>query len=71
MVIHKYDQNYAWALKNINQVLSHYGHGDIKISARGSINFGRITIQRKGGDAGRNTANMLQFKLDPTEIFKI
>ena len=26
-------------------------------------------MQRKGGDGGRITANMLQFKLDPTELF--
>ena len=28
-------------------------------------------MQRKGGDAGRETANMLQFKIDPAEIFNI
>ena len=28
-------------------------------------------MQRKGGDAGRDTANMLQFKVDPTELFNI
>lgn len=33
------------------------------ISKQGSIKLGPITIQRKGGDNGRNTANMLQFKL--------
>lgn len=26
-------------------------------------------MQRKGGDGGRNTANMLQFKLNPAELF--
>lgn len=59
-----------WVLKNINDVLNHYyGDGEVKISPRGSINFCKITIQRKGGDNGRETANMLQFKLDPTELF--
>ena len=28
-------------------------------------------MQRKGGDAGREAANMLQFKIDPAEIFNI
>jgi hypothetical protein len=28
-------------------------------------------MQRKGGDGGRNTANMLQFKLNPAELFDI
>ena len=27
-----------------------------------------VTIQRKGGDNGRETANMLQFKINPTEL---
>ncbi|WJS89371.1 hypothetical protein NEE10_06885 [Glaesserella parasuis] len=63
--------NARWVLKNINDVLQHYGQGDISISPRGSIKFGRITIQRKGGDNGRDTANMLQFKIDPTELFDI
>ena len=26
-------------------------------------------MQRKGGDGGRETANMLQFKIDPTRLF--
>lgn len=28
-------------------------------------------MQRKGGDNGRDTANMLQFKLDPISLFNI
>ncbi|WP_420323777.1 hypothetical protein [Mesomycoplasma ovipneumoniae] len=31
----------------------------------------KFTIQRKGGDNGRPTTNMLQFKIDPTELFDI
>jgi len=27
-------------------------------------------MQRKGGDGGRHTANMLQFKLNPAELFE-
>jgi R.HinP1I restriction endonuclease len=26
-------------------------------------------MQRKGGDGGRNTAKMLQFKINPAELF--
>ncbi|TGY50502.1 type II restriction endonuclease [Rodentibacter caecimuris] len=69
LVAQKINDNARWVLKNINEVLQHYGSGDISISSRGSINFGRVTIQRKGGDGGRDTANMLQFKIDPTELF--
>lgn len=35
------------------------------------LNLGRVGIQGKGGDNGRETANMLQFKIDPTELFDI
>ncbi len=31
--------------------------------------FGRITMQRKGGDGGRDTAKMLQFKINPALLF--
>jgi len=27
-----------------------------------------VTMQRKGGDGGRDTAKMLQFKINPCEI---
>lgn len=71
LVVQKTVANARWTLKNINEVLQHYGSGYIKISARGSLHFGRITMQRKGGDGGRKTANMLQFKLDPAELFEL
>ena len=59
-----------WILKNINEVLQYYS-GDVAISPKGSIKIGKITMQRKGGDGGRDTAKMLQFKIDPTELFYI
>ncbi|MEZ6055456.1 MAG: hypothetical protein R3C01_02005 [Planctomycetaceae bacterium] len=54
-----------WALKPINYVLNYFGNGPVTITARGSLRIGLITMQRKGGDAGRPTANMLQFKINP------
>lgn len=71
LVAQKIKDNARWVLKNINEVLQHYGQGEVEISPRGSIKLGRVTIQRKGGDNGRETANMLQFKIDPTELFEI
>lgn len=71
LVAQKVNNNARWVLKNINDVLQHYGSGEVEISPRGSIKIGRITMQRKGGDNGRPTANMLQFKIDPTELFDI
>jgi R.HinP1I restriction endonuclease len=60
-----------WVFKSINEVLNHYSKGDVKISPRGSLNIGRLTMQRKGGDGGRDTANMLQFKFNPLELFQV
>lgn len=71
LVVQKTQANSRWVLKNINEALQHYAEGDISVSPRGSIQFGRILIQRKGGDGGRDTAKMLQFKLDPTNLFDI
>ena len=71
LVVQKSD-NTKWCLKNINSVINHYfDNGKIEITPRGSLKIGKITMQRKGGDRGRETANKLQFKLDPTEIFNI
>lgn len=58
-----------WVLKSINHVLNYFGGGEVVISPRGSLKIGKITMQRKGGDAGRKTANMLQFKINPAELF--
>lgn len=58
-----------WVLKPINYVLNHYGAGEVAITPRGSLKIGKVTVQRKGGDGGRNTANMLQFKVNPADLF--
>lgn len=70
LVIQKLEDKFAWALKNINEVMQHYSNGDIKFSPKGSMIIGQVTMQRKGGDGGRQTANMLQFKLDPTSLLE-
>jgi hypothetical protein len=41
----------------------------VVVTRGGNLRIGRIAMQRKGGDAGRDTAKMLQFKIDPTELF--
>lgn len=71
LVAQKIDNNARWVLVNINQALQHYLTGDVKISPRGSLYIGKVTVQRKGGDNQRETAKMLQFKLDPTQLFDI
>jgi len=37
----------------------------------GSLKIGRIAMQRKGGDDGRKTAQMVQFKINPAELFDL
>ena len=71
LVAQKVATNSRWVLKNINEVLQHYAVGEVEVSPRGSITLGSVLIQRKGGDGGRDTAKMLQFKLDPTTLFDI
>ena len=58
-----------WVLKTINEAMNKFGEGEIIITKQGSLKIGKIGMQRKGGDAGRNTSNMLQFKINPIELF--
>ena len=69
LVAQKYDNIFRWTLKPINIAINHYSEGKVEITNRGNLKIGRIGMQRKGGDAGRETANMLQFKVDPVELF--
>lgn len=73
LVAQKLDYSIRWVLQPIAKVLNHYlGDGTVHITPKGSLKIGLITMQRKGGDGGgRPTANMLQFKCDPTELFGI
>jgi len=57
-----------WTLLPIAVVINFYGNGKVRIARGGSIKIGRITMQRKGGDGGRPTSQMLQFKINPAEI---
>lgn len=67
----KKDDTTTWTLRDINTTMNFFGSGEVKISPRGSLYIGRITMQRKGGDAGRDTSEMLQFKIKPCELFKL
>jgi len=69
LVAQKIEHNQRWVLKPINVVMNHFNDGCIEITPRGSLKIGKITMQRKGGDAGRPSANMLQFKINPAELF--
>lgn len=69
LVAQKTEKQARWILKPINYCLNFFGNGEVIISKRGTFKIGRITMQRKGGDNGRKTANMLQFKINPAELF--
>lgn len=71
LVAQKIKENSRWVLKPMNFCLNHFGNGKIEITKLGNFKIGNITMQRKGGDNGRNTANMLQFKINPAELFEI
>lgn len=71
MLVVRKNWDYDWVLKPMNQVMNFYGNWPVCISPKWSINIWRIWIQRKGWDWGRPTANMLQFKIDPTELFEL
>ena len=68
LVICKNDKDIKWALRSINYVMNYFGNGEVQITDKGNIKIGQITMQRKGGDAGRSTANMLQFKINPAKL---
>jgi len=70
LVILKSNKNGKWILKTMNKAVNRFGDGAVEFTKRGSLKIGRITMQRKGGDAGRETAKMLQFKINPVELFE-
>lgn len=69
LVAQKAEKNAKWILKPMNFCMNYFGNGEIEITERGNFKIGRITMQRKGGDGGRETAKMLQFKINPAELF--
>ena len=70
VILKKDSESYEWALKDINTVMNLFGKGDIRITKQGSMKIGEIGMQRKGGDNGRESAKMLQFKINPCLLFK-
>jgi len=69
LVILKANNDSSWVLKSINEAMNVFGQDDIRITNMGSLKIGKIGMQRKGGDGGRDTAKMLQFKINPVELF--
>ncbi len=69
MVAQKGKFGNRWKLVTIDYAIKYFQTGKVEITARGNLKIGRITMQRKGGDGGRETAKQLQFKMNPMELF--
>lgn len=58
-----------WILKSMNQAMNIFADGSVRITNRGSLIIGKIGMQRKGGDNGKDSSKMLQFKINPVLLF--
>lgn len=70
LVVLNLESKISWTLKSINEVMNIFGSGEVLITKQGNLKLGKIGIQRKGGDGGRKSAKMLQFKINPAELLK-
>jgi R.HinP1I restriction endonuclease len=60
----------TWTMLSMNESINIFNQGSVQITKQGNLKIGKVSMQRKGGDGGRPTANMLQFKINPLEILK-
>ncbi len=71
MLVTRFDENTEtsdWTLHDINSVMNFFGSGEIKLSPRGSLTIGKVTLQRKGGTPD---PTKLQFKINPCNLFEL
>lgn len=71
LVAQKVNSNSRWVLKPMNFCLNYFGNGEVVMTKQGNFRIAKIGMQRKGGDGGRHSANMLQFKINPAELFEV
>lgn len=71
MVAWKPGRETRWKIVTTNEAIRFFGEGPVEITRGGNLKIGRITMQRKGGDGGRETAKMLQFKMNPSLVFEM
>lgn len=64
LVILRLEGKIEWVLKPINEVINFYS-GEVFFTKYGNLKIGKVGMQRKGGDRGREGAKMLQFKINP------
>ena len=70
MVAQRSTAGTRWAIRSSDAAAKFFGEGKVEITRAGNLKIGRITMQRKGGDGGRETAKMLQFKLNPVQLIE-
>lgn len=70
MVAHKATEQPKWVIRSTAEAIKFYSDGPVELTKAGNLKIGRITMQRKGGDNGRETAKMLQFKINPILLFE-
>jgi len=69
MVALKATSNTRWVIRSSADTIRYFSEGPVVLTRNGNLKIGRITMQRKGGDGGRDTAKMLQFKINPALLF--
>lgn len=69
MVALKATDTPRWIIRSSADTIKFFGDGKVEITRNGNLKIGRVRLQRKGGDAGRDTAKMLQFKINPVQLF--
>ena len=69
MVALKSTDKPRWVIKSDDDTIKFFADGPVELTRNGNLKIGRITVQRKGGDGGRDTAKMLQFKINPALLF--
>ncbi len=70
MVAQKKTEGQRWVLWRIDEAAAFFSDGKVEFTRQGNLKIGKITVQRKGGDGGRESAKMLQFKINPTLLFE-
>ncbi len=69
MVALKSSEKPRWVIRSDADAIRFFSEGKVELTRNGNLKIGRITMQRKGGDGGRETAKMLQFKINPALLF--
>jgi hypothetical protein len=60
-----------WVIHSSTAAIRFYSDGPVELTRYGNLKLGRVSMQRKGGDNGRDTARMLQFKINPVLLFNV